>query len=147
MAKFALRSRAVAGALTNKPCWGLLTNATNAVKVYELKIVEGPTAAASEFSLGLAAAVGTQTGGVAPLNLLLGGTAGTSRIAVAWSADPTIPANFVDGVIFPATVGSMVYLSWPDGLYVPVSSELVLWNTSGTTNSTVSMFSVVLEEL
>jgi hypothetical protein len=146
MAKFQFRARTAAGALTNAPSWGLLTNATNAVKLLELRICIG-SATASEYSLGLAAAVGTQTSGVAPLNLVLGGAAGTSRIATAWSAAPTIPTNFVEGVVFPATAGSVIYWQWQDGLYIPVSSELVLWNTGAGTNAAISMFTAVLEEL
>jgi len=146
MAKFQYRARTAAGAATNTPCWGLLTNATNAVKLTELKIVIG-SATDSEFSLGIAAAAGTQTSGVAPLNTVLGGAAGTSRIATAWSAAPTVPTAFVEGVTFPATIGSMIYWSWPEGLYIPVSSELVLWNTGAGTNSAISIISATLEEL
>lgn len=146
MAKFQYRARSTSGVVTNKPCWGLLTNATNAVKITELKIIIG-SATASEFSLGLASSAGTQTSGESPLNLVLGGTAGTSKIATAWSVDPGVPADYIDGVTFPATIGSMIYWSWPEGLYVPVSSELVLWNTSGATNSAITMVSVTLEEL
>ena len=146
MAKLQLLARTAAGATTGKPCWGLKTNSTNAVKLLELQIVIG-SATASEYSLGLAAAVGTQTGGVAPLNTVIGGTAGTSRIAVAWSADPTVPTGYYEGACFPAAIGSMVYWSWPEGLYVPVSSELVLWNTGAGTNAAISMFVATLEEL
>lgn len=146
MAKFQLRTRTAAGSATNTACWGLLTNATNAVKLTELKIVIG-SATASEYSLGIAAAVGTQTSPVSPLNTVLGGTAGTSKIATAWSAAPTIPVNFVEGVTFPATIGSIIYWSWPDGLYIPVTSELVLWNTGAGTNAAISMYTASLEEL
>lgn len=146
MAVFQYRARTAAGAATNNPAWGLLTNATNAVKVKKLEIIIG-SATASEYSLGIAAAAGTQTGGTAPQNVILGGTAGTSRIATAWSVNPTIPTQFVKGATFPATIGSMVYWYWEDGLFVPVSSELVLWNTGSGTNAAIQMFNVELEEL
>jgi len=150
MAIYQLKLRTTAGALTNKPCWGLLTNATNKVKVLDLRINLG-FATASEFSLGIAATVGTQTGGVGPQQvqpLVVAGAAGTSRITTAWSVDPGVPTSFIDGVSWPATVGSFYPFALPfDGLIVPVSSELVLWNTGASTNATITHFTVLLEEL
>ena len=144
--RFEYRARGAAGILTNKPAWGLLTNATNRVKLLKLEIMVG-AATACELSLGIAAAVGTQTSGTAPNNTVLGGTAGTSRIAVAWSADPTIPSSFLRGATLAASIGSVEYWYWEEGLIIPVSSELVLWNTGAGTGPSIIMYNVELEEL
>lgn len=147
MAIFTLDSRTISGAATNNPCWGLKTTANHTVKILELKIVTG-SATASEYSLGLAAAVGTQTSGASALSALDLSTTSTSTIATAWSANPTVPTKYVEGWCAPATIGSMVYWSWPDGgLLVPASSELVLWNTGSGTNAAIQHFSVKFEEL
>lgn len=147
MAIFKIDSRTSAGASTNSPCWGLLTTANHKVKILELKIVTG-SATASEYSLGLAAAAGTQTSGVSGLSLSDLSTTSTTKVATAWSAAPTVPTTFLEAVTFPATIGSMVYWSFPDGgLFVPASSELVLWNTGAGTNAAISHFSVTFEEL
>jgi hypothetical protein len=96
----------------------------------------------------LAAATGTQTSGTAGISLHDLSATSTSTMAVAWSANPTVPTTYVEGVCFPATIGGMVYWSFPDGgLLIPANSELVLWNTGSGTNSAISHFTALFEEL
>jgi len=147
MALYQLKLRTTSGALTNAPCWGLLTTANHTVRLKDLRVVLG-TALASEFSLGLAAAAGTQTGGTSGISLHDMTSTSTSKLAIAWSANPTIPATFIDGVSFANTVGSIMFFPFPeDGLYIPPSSELVLWNTGATTNGAISHITALFEEL
>jgi len=146
MAILQLKSRISSAVATNTPYWGLLTNSTNAVKIYDMSIQIG-VATLSELGLGLAAAAGTQSGGVPPLNTVLGGTAGSCTIATAWSASPTVPTNYVKGGALGGTIGNMIYWNWVDGLEVPVSSELVLWNVGSGSASSIMSIDVTLEEL
>jgi hypothetical protein len=147
MAIFTLDLRTASGATTNSPCWSIQTTANHVVKIIELKIVTG-SATASEYSLGKAAASGTQSGSSTALSSLDLTTTSSSTISTTWSVNPTVPAKYVEGWNAPATVGSMVYWSWPDGgLLVPASSELVLWNTGAGTNAAIQHFSVKFEEL
>lgn len=58
--------------------------------------------------------------------------ASTVNVDTAWSTAPTIGSNFLRRIDFPASIGSGVIWTWPDGqsngLLVAVSSYLVLWN-------------------
>ena len=51
--------------------------------------------------------------------------------AVAWDvAGPTVPVNYLARIGLPATIGAGVIWTFPDGIVIPVSSSLVLWNIS-----------------
>lgn len=145
MAIFSHDFRQSVGVATNSPCWSLKT--TDTAKVLELKVVIG-SATASEFSLGIASAAGTQSSSATGLSLADMTTTSSSTLAVTWSGAPTAPAKYIEGVCFPATVGSMVYWTWPDGgLIVPANQELVLWNTGSGTNAAIVHYAVKFEEL
>jgi len=53
---------------------------------------------------------------------------GVIQSAVAWGTGPTIPAYFMRRISFPAVIGSGVIWTFPEGIVIPVSSSIVLWN-------------------
>lgn len=129
---------------SNAPAWGFLAQSDETPLIYELHLDLG-AATASSYGFGRAATAGTQSGGVAVLPRSAGfATAGKSTCAVAWSVAPTVPANYFRRKSFPATVGSDVIWTFPGGLAVASSSEMVVWNLA--TNSASLDVTVVCEE-
>lgn len=53
--------------------------------------------------------------------------------AVAWTTtEPTIPAQFLRSVQLPGAIGAgIIWTFGPNGLLIPTSGTLVLWNLSG----------------
>lgn len=128
----------------NAPAWGFLAASDQSPKIYEIHLDIG-AATASYYGLGRAAAAGTQTSSVAVLpNGPADATSGKSTCASTWSAAPTIPAQFFRRKYFPATAGSSVIWTFPGGLGVAASTELVIWNL--TANSATLNVTVVSEE-
>ncbi len=143
MAIFSL-SQQTTVATTAAPAWGFLAQADENPIIYELHLDLG-AATASTYGFGRAAAAGTQTSGVAvlphgPSNVMTG----KSTCAVAWSAAPTIPANFLRRKSLPATIGAGVIWTFPGGISVAAAGEMVVWNLA--TNSAALNVTVVSEE-
>jgi hypothetical protein len=65
----------------------------------------------------------------------------TPTTALAWGTGPTVPTAYLRRISLPATVGTGVIWTWPNGLVIPVSSSLVLWNIG--TNGVVDAYAVV----
>ena len=108
--------------------WGFLAQADENPRITELIITNG-AATASEYGFGRAAAAGTQTGAVSvqpdnPGDI----TTGKSTCAVAWSAAPTVPAQFLRRVNIAGVIGEPAILVFPDGIGVAASGEMVVWN-------------------
>ena len=65
------------------------------------------------------------------------GAAGT-LVDTAITTQPTITANtYLRKAVLPATIGAGVIWTFPQGLVVPVSSGLLLWNFGGSTGPAV----------
>lgn len=55
--------------------------------------------------------------------------AATVNVDTAWSTAPTISTNVpLRSAVLAATIGTGIIWTWPNGLILPVSSYLVLWN-------------------
>jgi hypothetical protein len=61
--------------------------------------------------------------------------------AIAWGTGPTAPTAFLRRISLPATVGTGVIWTFPEGLVIPVSGSIVLWNLG--TNGVVDAYAVV----
>ena len=119
------------GAADATPAWEIRTGATpGRVKVVELGLFLA-AATASIIGLGRPAAIGvTPTDPVDflqedPDDVL---ASGVIQSALAWATPPTAPTAFLRRIALPATIGTGVIFSFPDGLVIPVSSSIVLWN-------------------
>lgn len=130
---------------TAAPCWGFLAQTDENPTIYELHLDLG-AATASTYGFGRAAAAGITP--TTPVSVLPHGpantTTGKSTCQMAWGTPPTIPANFLRRKSLPATIGAGVIWTFPGGLGVASSSELVIWNLA--TNSASVNITVVSEE-
>jgi hypothetical protein len=113
--------------------WGFLAPSDTNPIITELIITNG-AATATEYGFGRAAAAGTQTGGISvqpdhPSNA----TSGKSTCAVAWSAAPTVPTQFLRRINIAGVIGEPAILVFPEGITVAASGEMVLWNLQANT--------------
>lgn len=127
-----------------KPAFELLTGSTpGRVRLMEMGVFLA-AATASTIGLGRPAAIGITP--TSPVNLLPEDpddviTAGIVRTAVAWGTGPTVPTAFLRRISLPATVGTGIIWTFPNGLVIPVSSSVILWNLA--TNSVLDVYVVV----
>jgi len=73
-----------------------------------------------------------------PNNVLASGVA---QSALAWGTKPTIPTAFLRRIALPAVIGTGVIWTFPEGIVIPVSSSIILWNLA--TNSVLDAYAVV----
>lgn len=111
--------------------WEIRTGATpGRWKLMELEIFLA-AATASVYGLGKPAAIGvTPTTPVDfdpddPNDVI---ASGVVQSALAWGTGPTVPALFKKRVSIAGTIGNGVIWTFPQGIVIPVSSSLVLWN-------------------
>lgn len=125
-------------------CWGFLAQSDENPIIKEIHIDLG-AATASSYGFGRAAVAGTQSGAIAVLpNNPANSTTGKSTVATAWSVAPTAPTQFIRRKSLPATIGAGVIWTFPAGLGVASSSEMVVWNNAA--NSASVNITVVSEE-
>lgn len=105
-------------------------SASRDVRVFEIGI-SVVTAVAGEIGIGRPAnspVATTSTAAGAPLDNVSG--AGASLIDSAWSTAPTAPTVPWRRFQFPATIGAGVIWTFPNGIVVPASGNLVVWQFS-----------------
>jgi hypothetical protein len=69
--------------------------------------------------------------------------AATANVDTAWSTAPTIGSNIpLRRALLPATAGAGVIWVFQNGLFIPVSSWLVLWNYGAGAGSALSLYVV-----
>lgn len=124
--------------------WEIRTGTTpGRVKIIELGFFLA-AATATTIGLGRPAAIGiTPTSPVDflqedPNDVLASGVVQSS---LAWATGPTIPAAFLRRIALPATIGTGVIWTFGDGLVIPVSSSIVLWNLAA--NSVLDAYAIV----
>ena len=113
--------------------WSIISAATNKPKIMELGFAQ-VTGTASSYGLGRPAAAGTTP--TTPANFMDeqdgGGPTSLTTACLAWTSQPTAPTNFLRRINTPATVGAGCIFTFPRGLAMPVSSNIVLWNITAT---------------
>lgn len=121
-------SQRTTSATTGTAAWEIRTTSSGKVAVMEIGI-SLVAATATVIGIGTPAAIGITP--TSPQTFLrddpLDQTAVTTA-AVAWGTGPTVPTNFYRRWSFPATIGSGMIFTFPQGLVIAVSSSLVLWN-------------------
>ena len=126
------------------PGWEIRTGSTpGRVKILELGLFLA-AATASIIGLGRPAAIGVTP--TTPVDFLQEDpndilASGVLQSALAWDTPPTIPAAFLRRIALPATIGTGVIWTFPEGLVIPVSNSIVLWNLG--TNSVLDAYAVV----
>lgn len=121
----------------------LITAAADRAALIECGVFMG-AATASTYSLGRPAAAGvTPTSPVTVLAEDPAAPAGTVTSALAWSTSPTSPTNDLRRWASPATIGTGVIWTFPRGLLIAVSSNLVLQNLA--TNGVVDTYTAIDE--
>jgi hypothetical protein len=124
--------------------WEIITGATpGRARVLELGFFLA-AATATTIGLGRPQAVGITP--TSPVDFLAEDpndvlASGVVQSAVAWGTGPTIPTAFLRRIALPATVGTGVIWTFPEGLVFPVSSSLILWNLAS--NSVLDAYAVI----
>lgn len=118
--------------------WSIISAATNKPKIMELGVSQN-TGTATSWGLGRPAAAGVTP--TTPVTFLDesdgGGAAAVTTACLAWTTQPTAPTNFLRRFSTSATVGAGIIWTFPRGLGMPVSSNIVLWNITASVASDV----------
>lgn len=124
--------------------WEIITGATpGRARVLELGFFLA-AATATTIGLGRPQAIGITP--TSPVDFLAEDpndvlASGVVQSAVAWGTGPTIPTAFLRRIALPATIGAGVIWTFPEGLVIPVSSSLILWNLAS--NSVLDAYAVI----
>lgn len=124
--------------------WEIITGATpGRVRLMEIGFFLA-AATASIIALGRPAAKGITP--TAPVDFLPYDpndvlASGVIQSALAWGTGPTVPGDFLRRIALPATAGTGVIWTFGDGIVIPVSSSLILWNLAS--NSVLDAYAVV----
>ena len=95
-------------------------------------------ATASSIGLYRPSTLGTASTSVTAVPVDPADAAATGSVGTAWSVAPAVSTNVpIRKAMLPAAIGNGIIWTFPDrnGLVVPVSSSLLLWNFGGSTNS------------
>lgn len=111
----------------------LRTTSTKDVRIWEVG-VSNSTAVASSVGLIRSLTVGATFTTVTPVTEDPSAGAATALCDTAITTAPTITANtFLRKIVLPATIGAGIIWTFPNGLIVPVSAGIMLWNFGGAT--------------
>ena len=129
MARYGIGVAKTTGAAAGLLCQ-LRAGSTRDLRVWEIGIF-ATTAVAGEVGLIRPSAVGatfTSSGTGAPEDNAAG--AGIAVVDTAATTAPTIGTNYMRRVQLPASIGAGQIWTFPQGINVPVSSSLALWQLS-----------------
>jgi hypothetical protein len=130
MARFAMADR-TSNVTTAAACFEIRTTSTVPVRVWQIDITL-VTAAATVIGIGRPAAIGVTP--TSPKTVIAEESStqiGVTTTAVAWGTGPTVPANYHRRYSFAGTIGNGAICRFDNGLLIPVSSSLILWNILG----------------
>jgi len=144
MARYTLGVRTSSGT-SGAAAWEIRTSANVRARILEVGVFLA-AATASTYGLGRPAAIGVTP--TSPVDFQPEDPAdpivvGQVQSALAWATGPTVPAAFLRRIGLPATIGTGVIWTWPNGLVIPISSSIVLWNLA--TNGVVDAYAVIDE--
>ena len=124
--------------------WEIRAAATpGRLRIIELGIFLA-AATSSVFGIGRPAAIGVTP--TTPVNFLQEDPANVlandvALSALAWGTGPTAPTDFLRRITLPGTVGAGVIWTFPEGIVIPVSESIVLWNIG--TNAVVDAYAIL----
>ena len=124
--------------------WEIRTGATpGRARIVELGFFLA-AATATTIGLGRPAAIGvtpTAPGDFLPEDPNTVLATGVIQSSLAWGTGPTVPAAFLRRIALPATIGTGVIWTFPEGLVIPVSSSIILWNLAA--NSLLDAYAII----
>lgn len=129
MARYDIAVQKTTGAASGMICQ-IRAGASRDVEIFEIG-VNVTTAVAGEIALIRPSAVGstfTSSSVVAAWDPTSG--AGVAVIDTAASTPPTIGTNYMRRWQFPGSIGAGVIWTFPQGLIVPVSASIAIWQLS-----------------
>ena len=141
--RVSLGVRTVSG-VTGAAAWEILTGATpGRARLIEMGIFL-VAATATTIGLGRPQAIGITP--TTPVDFLPEDpndvvASGVIQSALAWGTGPTIPVSYFRRIALPAVIGSGVIWTFPEGLVIPISSSIILWNLA--TNSVLDAYAVL----
>ena len=141
--RLSLGVRTVNG-VTAQAAWEIRAAATpGRIRIMEIGFFLA-AATASIYGLGRPAAIGDTP--TTPVNFLPEDpadvlAANVALSAIAWGTKPTVPVQFLRRIALPATIGTGVIWTFPNGLVIPVGESIVLWNLG--TNGVVDAYAVL----
>lgn len=137
MAIYSLSQRTTNTTIANA-AWSLISAATNKPKIMEIGLSQN-TGTATSWGLGRPSSSGVTP--TSPVNFLDeadgGGPTALTTACLAWTTQPGAPTNFLRRISTPATVGAGVIWTFPRGLGLPISQNLVVWNITASVASDV----------
>lgn len=111
-------------------------------RVYEVGIFNA-AATAGGLLLGRANAIGiTPTSPITLLGLDTGDTE-VAQTAIAWGTAPTLPTNPLRVFEYAAAIGAGMVWTWQDGLIIPLSGSIIIWNRAASSSALFSIYFVV----
>lgn len=132
------------GTASGAAAWEIRSAATDRPRLLALGVTLA-AATASIFGVGRPAAIGVTP--TSPVTFLPEDSAeptGTTTSALAWGTGPTVPTNFLARAGLPAAIGNTYVFDFgPNGILIPVSSSIVLWNLQ--LNSAFNAWAVIDE--
>ena len=100
------------------------------IRVFEMGVFAS-TAVSGEVALIRPSAVGaTFTSSGVGASLDSASSAGVAVVDTAATTAPTIGTNYMRRIVLPGSIGSGVIWTFPQGINVPVSGSLALWQLS-----------------
>mgnify|MGYP003395110288 CR=1 FL=1 len=141
--RVSLGVRTVSGT-TGAAAWEIITGATpGRARLIEMGVFL-VAATATTLGLGRPQAIGITP--TTPVDFLPEDpndviAAGVIQSALAWGTGPTIPVSYFRRIALPAVIGSGVIWTFPEGIVIPISSSIILWNLA--TNSVLDAYAVL----
>jgi hypothetical protein len=128
--------------------WSILTGSTpGRAKLLEIGFFVGTVGVTAQtLGVGRPNAVGNTA--TSPVDFLPEDPAdviatGILQACLAWTTTkPTAPTNYFRRVGLPLTIGSGVIWTFPKGLVIPVSGNIVIYNATGNTGPILNCYAV-----
>lgn len=109
----------------------LRASSTKPARVFEIGL-SASTAVACDLGLIRSATVGATFTSITPLGEDPGFASATTVLDTAATTAPTVGTVYLRRLNLPATIGAGVIWAFPQGIVIPVSIGLLLWNVTGT---------------
>lgn len=131
MARYSAGVSKTSAATANLWIGGLSTTSTKDARVWEIGVFL-ETAIAQTIQLFRQNAAGTTPTSVTPVAEDASAGSASCTIQTAWTTPPTAAAVPLRRIGLPATVGAGIIWTFPNGLVVPTSSSVNLFQVTGT---------------